>query len=580
VNDATGIAAFEDAVGCILHYHQRTKHHLHQYARSAGYLDWANQPDPFRTFAGAPRIDLPLGSYDAGATPYDDLYRPGAVPSRPLDLGSLGIFFELALGLSAWKQYKDSRWALRSNPSSGNLHPTEGYAILPALPGVEAGVYHYVSRDHCLERRCTFPGAEATKLAGVLPQWSFFVGLTSIHWREAWKYGERAYRYCQHDAGHALATLRLAAAVLGWSAHLVDSIADADLAVLLGVDRLDDFARVAPPDREHPDALLFVQPAQRARNATQDLTSFVQPALALLRAGAGHGTWSGQANALSRSHEDWSIIDRAAEAAWKPATTPRPSFPNSSLGTRGGEPVLPPVSSSSKVHAAQIIRQRRSCLALDGKTSIPAQTFYRMLDHLLPRPQVAPWDMLPWEPLVHMVLFVHRIVGLPPGMYLFERSAAVHERLRAAVTAEVAWQRLPGCPEHVRLFFLSPDDCRRTAGVISCNQDIAADGAFSLGMIADFGDTIRQRGPWWYRRLFWEAGAVGQVLYLEAEAAGIRSTGIGCYFDDDCHAVLGLDSDRFQSLYHFTVGAPVDDPRLTTLPAYGHLQRARKDPTA
>ena len=109
--------------------------------------------------------------------------------------------------------------------------------------------------------------------------------------------------------------------------------------------------------------------------------------------------------------------------------------------------------------------------------------------------------------------------------------------------------------------------------MVSCHQDIAADGAFSLGMVADFGDTVRQRGPWWYRRLFWEAGAVGQVLYLEAEAAGIRSTGIGCYFDDACHAVLGLDCDRFQSLYHFTVGAPVDDPRLTTLPAYGHLRR-------
>ena len=173
MNDATGKPAFEDAVGCILHYHQQTKHHLHQYARSAGYLDWANQPDPFRTFAGAPRNDLPLGDV---ATPYDDLYRPGAVPSRPLDLGNLGIFFELALGLSAWKQYQNARWALRCNPSSGNLHPTEGYAILLALPGVDAGVYHYVSRDHCLERRCTFSGAEASQLAGVFPHGSFFEG--------------------------------------------------------------------------------------------------------------------------------------------------------------------------------------------------------------------------------------------------------------------------------------------------------------------------------------------------------------------------------------------------------------------
>ena len=187
--------------------------------------------------------------------------------------------------------------------------------------------------------------------------------------------------------------MRLAAAVLGWSAHLVDSIADADLAALLGVDRIDDFARVAPADREQPAALLFVQEAQRVRNATQDLTSSVQLALALLVDGAGHGTWSGQANALSQSHEDWSIIDRAAEAAGKPATT-LPHIPTS--------PWLPPVLSSSNMPAAQIIRQRRSCLALDGKTSIPAQTFYRMLDHLLPRPEIAPWDMLLWDPLVHM----------------------------------------------------------------------------------------------------------------------------------------------------------------------------------
>jgi hypothetical protein len=71
-----------------------------------------------------------------------------------------------------------------------------------------------------------------------------------------------------------------------------------------------------------------------------------------------------------------------------------------------------------------------------------------------------------------------------------------------------------------------------------------------------------------YRRLFWEAGAIGQVLYLEAEAAGVRATGIGCFFDDPVHQVFGLRSLEFQSLYHFTVGGYVDDPRLTTLPPY------------
>ena len=94
---------------------------------------------------------------------------------------------------------------------------------------------------------------------------------------------------------------------------------------------------------------------------------------------------------------------------------------------------------------------------------------------------------------------------------------------------------------------------------MSCGQDIAADGAFSLGMIADYMDSLVRHGAAFYRRLFWEAGLVGQVLYLEAEAAGIRATGIGCYFDDPVHEVFGIESRDWQSLYHFTVGGPVDD---------------------
>lgn len=59
------------------------------------------------------------------------------------------------------------------------------------------------------------------------------------------------------------------------------------------------------------------------------------------------------------------------------------------------------------------------------------------------------------------------------------------------------------------------------------------------------------------------------MLYLEAEAAGVRSTGIGCYFDHVFHELMGLAGDEFQDLYHFTVGAAVEDRRLLTLPAYG-----------
>jgi hypothetical protein len=148
------------------------------------------------------------------------------------------------------------------------------------------------------------------------------------------------------------------------------------------------------------------------------------------------------------------------------------------------------------------------------------------------------------------------------------RDAAKVEKLKAAMHAHFAWEAPRGCPAALPLFLLERGDTRQLATQVSCRQEIAGEGAFSLGMIAEYQGTLVAHGPSFYRRLFWEAGAIGQVLYLEAEAAGVRSTGIGCYFDEPVHQVFGLKDLAFQSLYHFTVGGYVDDPRLTTLPPY------------
>ena len=45
-------------VETIIQYHDRSKHQISGYARGPGYLDWANQPEPFRRFNGAPLINL------------------------------------------------------------------------------------------------------------------------------------------------------------------------------------------------------------------------------------------------------------------------------------------------------------------------------------------------------------------------------------------------------------------------------------------------------------------------------------------------------------------------------------------
>ena len=87
-------------------------------------------------------------------------------------------------------------------------------------------------------------------------------------------------------------------------------------------------------------------------------------------------------------------------------------------------------------------------------TSISAETFYGVLDRLLPRAGVPPWDVWPWTPHLHCGIFVHRVRGLPSGLYLFERSPTVHQRLRSALRCDFLWRRPEGCPEYLPLFEL------------------------------------------------------------------------------------------------------------------------------
>jgi SagB-type dehydrogenase family enzyme len=563
-----------DPIDRVIRYHVQTKHHFNRYARALGYLDWANQPDPFRRFEGAPLIALPLLNPDEepASPPYDSIYQPGAVPCLPVNGRTLSRFLEFALALSAWKKAGESEWALRSNPSSGNLHPTEGYLVLPQVDGLDLkpGLYHYAPKEHGLELRAEFTSVHVASLLAPFPPGSFLFGLTSVHWREAWKYGERAFRYCNHDVGHAIGTARIAAATLGWNMLLLDGLSQNTIAMLLGMHRTDDFQDVEP---EHPDCLAVIWPLRDVkRDMEPAIPLFLDSEIVQKLVGT---TWCGKANRLSGEHGvEWDIINEAAAASWKA------SYEHIS--------VAPPTSVASHVSsftshdvplAGQIIRQRRSAVSFDGKTSISAATFFRMMKLVMPqsdRPQLErpmPWDAWPYDPAIHLLLFLHRVEGLKPGLYLLVRDPKKLSFIQQSMNPELTWTPAPGCPEGFPLYWLLEGDAKKLAIQVSCHQEIAGDSAFSFGMLAEFEGRMREGGAWWYPRLFWESGLLGQVLYLEAEAAGVRATGIGCFFDDPVHEIVAMQGHSFQSLYHFTVGGPVEDGRLMTLPAYHHLNK-------
>jgi hypothetical protein len=263
--------------------------------------------------------------------------------------------------------------------------------------------------------------------------------------------------------------------------------------------------------------------------------------------------WAGKPSLLD-AHPlyQWPVIEEVAEA------------------TRGKLPMMEvsrfnvvAEKGSNDIRAAQVLLKRRSAQAFDGQSVMPQTIFKRMLEALLPGGSPV-WNMWTLTPRVHPVLLVHRVEGVAPGVYVMPRNESARASLQAAFRDTFTWQATAA---ELPLFQLIAARAGKTARTLSCHQDIATQCAVTFMMVAEFSAPVAA-DPVAYRHLHWEAGMLGHIITLEAEAAGWRGTGIGCFFDDADHEVLGLKDDTFQVIYHYAVGMALDDPRIATLPAY------------
>jgi len=533
----------------IISYHEATKHHYDRYARSPGYMDWKNQPNPFRTYTGSPVHPLKLLKQDPPGA-YLDLYERKNNPQQPFTIETIAGFLELSLGLSAWKAAAGSRWSLRVNPSSGNLHPTEAHLILPPMKPINSGVYHYNALGHLLEKRAEISAQLWQRIEAHFGTEGFLIGINSIFWRESWKYGERAFRYCNHDAGHALACVSFSANLCGWKVTCLGCLSDEEIDAVLGFNQI----RFRKLEEEHADFLCFVHP-HKSNSIPRVLPDPIVSQFAELK-------FIGAPEELSQTCINWESIYTTAGLTKKP--------PSEEITCDLSKQPWA-ANEASPVSAPDIIRKRRSATSFDPDGSITKNQFLSMLDKTLPRMDCAPFDAELIGPSTHLLIFVHNVLGLTPGLYFFLRTENDLDEVKRLSRSDFQWEPVE---TNIPLYLLSEGDFKQQAMMVSCHQEIAGFSAFSVGMIAKFRKIVATR-PYLYRHLFWEAGMIGQVLYLEAEAHGVRGTGIGCFFDDAVHEIMGFSDNHYQSLYHFTIGKPIEDPRLTTHPPYGHLKDKR-----
>ncbi len=492
-----------------LAYHTQTKHYYNRYAKSLGYLDWEHQPNPYRTYLGATKFPLSLhSSFDLS---YKELFEPKE--PKDIDYKTISSFFRYALGLTAKKRFGASSWELRVNASSGNLHPTEAYCITNGIDGLEdaTSLYHYNSYLHALE--------SLYKYDFVLPDGSFIVIFSSVIYREMWKYGERCYRYCGLDFGHAYRALEVAAKLHGWQVQPLD-LSERECERLTGLDQKDRFDE---RELESADIACII-----SKEAVEFDENFLRD--------REIERFDNVANKLTDSYQRYEIVEQM-DAATKESAVRVPKMED--------------VAKSSLKKATEVILKRRSAQAFNPYTStmdIEEFLFLMRGTHT----QNAQIDLL---------IYLHSVTGLRSGLYLYKRSDMQLRLKEEFRYAEMA----------ADLYLLQEGDFRAVAKNLSCKQDIASDSAFALSMVANFEDIAKEDIR--YKERLFEAGRIGQQLYLDATSLGYAATGIGCFFDDAIHNLLGVDTTQAQVVYNFTVGKPIVDMRLQTLDPYEHLIR-------
>src|SRR5437867_5951691 len=136
-------------------YHEFTKHSVESLRRTRRYLDWANMPDPFRHYEGVPVLDLPADPPTPEISTLELMMgAPGSTScvDGPGFLSQL-LFYSAAISASKRVPSTGYKYALRVNPSSGNLHPTEFHFITRGLRDWPDGLYHYRASSHMAEQR-------------------------------------------------------------------------------------------------------------------------------------------------------------------------------------------------------------------------------------------------------------------------------------------------------------------------------------------------------------------------------------------------------------------------------------------
>ena len=492
-------------------YHNATRHSHHSVHANPHFLDWSNQPLPFKVYPKLELISLPRGLREIGVPGLRAVAEVREGGNSVADLQSLSELLYFSAGVTRRRAFPGGEIYFRAAACTGALYEIELYLACGPLRDLDAGLYHYAAGEFGLRRlragdvRHTL--VEATGGESSIAHASVIVICTGTYWRNAWKYQARTYRHFGWDNGTILANMLAMSTALGLPAKVICGFVDADVNGLLDVDTEREVAfslvsvgraadslsvprqaisplglETVPLSREEVD-----YPAMRAMHAASSLVSPEEVT-----------GWREQTLAVrpKNSASEFIPLEPLQEG----------EFANDSI-----EPVILRRGSTRRFAREPISFSQLSTI-LDSSTKGVAADFLNPF-----RTQ-----------LNDLYLIVHAVEGLRPGAYFFNR-------------------------ERRGLELLKYGDFRREAGYLGLEQELPADASVAVFFLADLESIFQRLGNRGYRAVQLEAGIIGGKLYLASYALRLGATGL-TFYDDDVVAFFSPHAQGRNAVFLVALG--------------------------
>ncbi len=495
-------------------YHNGTKHSYLSVRSNPHYLDWSNQPLPFKVYPEIEPRPLPREVPQSGVPALvatAENVRPDGVfaPS----LGDLARLLYFSAGITKRRQYPGGELYFRAAACTGALYEIELYVVCGDLAELEAGVYHFAAAEFGMRklRSGDFRGAlvHATGNNPRVAQAPAILVCSGTYWRNAWKYQARTYRHFGWDNGTILANLLAMAAALQLPAQVVMGFLDSEVNRLLDLDT----------EREVAFSLVAIGSGAGEPPAPPPVNPQGLKTLPYSRHEVDYP-------GMREMHDASSLASPEEARAWREQTTPEPSPDPSG-------PAIPLQPLSDEPIPRDSIEQtilRRGSTRQFAREPVTLAQLSTMLDRAT-RGFSADFHNPAAALMNELYLIVNAVDGLVAGAYYFHRNRRELELLRAG-------------------------DFRRQAAYLGLEQDLPGDAAADLFFLADLDPILKRYGNRGYRATQLEAGILGGKLYLGAYALRLGATGL-TFYDDDVTGFFSPHAKGRSAIFMVCLGASV-----------------------